>query len=62
MTETTLSEWTDPAVLPAADAAALLSGASWTRMVTIGDSVAEGVREPVPGYRDLSLSRAELVH
>ncbi|MEU8345159.1 SGNH/GDSL hydrolase family protein [Spirillospora sp. NPDC048832] len=54
MTETTLSEWTDPAVLPAAEAAALLAGAPWTRMVTIGDSIAEGVREPVPGYRDLS--------
>ncbi|TDD82085.1 SGNH/GDSL hydrolase family protein [Actinomadura darangshiensis] len=54
MTETILSEWTDPSVLPAADAAALLADASWTRMVTIGDSVAEGVREPVPGYRDLS--------
>ncbi|MFG2089725.1 MULTISPECIES: SGNH/GDSL hydrolase family protein [unclassified Spirillospora] len=54
MTETTLSEWTDPAVLPAAEAAALLAGAPWTRMVTIGDSVAEGVREPVPGYRDMS--------
>ncbi|MEU8797547.1 SGNH/GDSL hydrolase family protein [Spirillospora sp. NPDC048819] len=54
MTETTLSEWTDPAVLPAAEAAALLADAPWTRMVTIGDSVAQGVREPVPGYRDMS--------
>lgn len=54
MTETVLSEWTDPAVLPAAEAAAMLAGAPWRRMVTIGDSVAEGVREPVPGYRDLS--------
>ncbi|KAB2372127.1 SGNH/GDSL hydrolase family protein [Actinomadura montaniterrae] len=51
---TTLTEETDPAVLPAAEAAALLVGAPWTRMVTIGDSVAEGVRDPVPGYRDLS--------
>ncbi|TDD32071.1 SGNH/GDSL hydrolase family protein [Actinomadura sp. KC06] len=54
MTETTLSERTDPAVLLTAEAAALLADTSWTRMVTIGDSVAEGVREPVPGYRDLS--------
>ncbi|MFA1545448.1 SGNH/GDSL hydrolase family protein [Actinomadura chokoriensis] len=54
MTESTLSELTDPAVLPAAEAAALLADAPWTRMVTIGDSIAEGVREPVPGYRDLS--------
>ncbi|QKW37486.1 SGNH/GDSL hydrolase family protein [Actinomadura sp. NAK00032] len=54
MTETVLSEGTDPAVLPAAEAAAMLAEAPWRRMVTIGDSVAEGVREPVPGYRDLS--------
>ncbi|MDL4821136.1 SGNH/GDSL hydrolase family protein [Actinomadura opuntiae] len=58
MTDTTpavtLTEWTDPAVLPAAEAAALLADAPWKRMVTIGDSVAEGVRDPVPGYRDLS--------
>ncbi|SPT56866.1 MULTISPECIES: SGNH/GDSL hydrolase family protein [Actinomadura] len=54
MIETPLSEWTDPSVLPAAEAAALLADAPWTRMVTIGDSVAEGIREPVPGYRDLS--------
>lgn len=53
-TETVISEWTDPDVLPAAEAAALLADAPWRRMVTIGDSVAEGVRDPVPGYRDLS--------
>ncbi|MFD0686742.1 SGNH/GDSL hydrolase family protein [Actinomadura fibrosa] len=53
-TQTTLTEQTDPAVLPADRAAALLAGAPWKRMVTIGDSIAEGVREPVPGYRDLS--------
>jgi lysophospholipase L1-like esterase len=54
MSETMLSEWTDPSVLPAADAAALLAGAPWARMATIGDSVAQGTRDPVPGYRDLS--------
>ncbi|GAA4242103.1 hypothetical protein GCM10022254_73620 [Actinomadura meridiana] len=54
MSETMLSEWTDPAALPAADAAALLAGAPWARMATIGDSVAQGIRDPVPGYRDLS--------
>ncbi|MEU6750683.1 SGNH/GDSL hydrolase family protein [Spirillospora sp. NPDC046719] len=61
MTETTpastaaepLTEWTDPAVLTAAEAAALLADAPWKRMVTVGDSVAEGVREPVPGPRPL---------
>ncbi|MFB4309009.1 SGNH/GDSL hydrolase family protein [Actinomadura sp. GTD37] len=56
MTETAMSEWTDPAVLSAAESAALLARAPWTRMVTIGDSVAAGVREPVPGYRDLSFT------
>lgn len=54
MTETIISEWTDPDVLPAAEAAALLADAPWRRMATIGDSVAEGVRDPVPGYRDMS--------
>ncbi|TYK45927.1 SGNH/GDSL hydrolase family protein [Actinomadura decatromicini] len=54
LSSTSLSEWTDPDVLPAAEAAALLAGAPWTRLATLGDSVAEGVREPVPGYRDLS--------
>lgn len=52
--DTALSEWADPDVLPAADAAALLAGAPWTRLATLGDSVAEGVRDAVPGYRDLS--------
>ncbi|MEO5877727.1 MAG: SGNH/GDSL hydrolase family protein [Streptosporangiaceae bacterium] len=27
---------------------------SWTKLAVIGDSVAEGVREPAPGYEDLS--------
>ncbi|MFD0692351.1 SGNH/GDSL hydrolase family protein [Actinomadura fibrosa] len=47
-------EYTDPDVLPLPDAAALLAGAPWRRLVTIGDSVAEGIRDPAPGYRDLS--------
>ncbi|NKZ07265.1 SGNH/GDSL hydrolase family protein [Actinomadura latina] len=54
MTGTALSEETDPAVMSAADGVALLADAPWTRMAVIGDSIAEGVREPVPGYRDLS--------
>lgn len=56
MTEirTAPSENTDPDVLSAAEAAELLAGAPWRRMVTLGDSVAEGVREPHDGYRDLS--------
>jgi lysophospholipase L1-like esterase len=39
---------TDPA------AAELLRGAPWRRFVAVGDSVAEGVHGPAPGYRDLS--------
>ena len=31
-----------------------LRGAPWQRVVVLGDSVAEGVREPYDGYRDLS--------
>ncbi|REE95167.1 SGNH/GDSL hydrolase family protein [Thermomonospora umbrina] len=50
----TYSESTDPDVLTAADAAELLAGAPWRRMITIGDSIAEGVREPHDAYRDLS--------
>jgi lysophospholipase L1-like esterase len=41
-------------VLPFPDLAALLRGAPWRRVVALGDSVAEGVREPHPGYVDLS--------
>jgi len=36
------------------DAAELLKDAPWQRLAIIGDSVAEGIREPVPGYPDLS--------
>ena len=32
----------------------LLHGAQWRRVVVLGDSIAEGVREPYDGYRDLS--------
>jgi len=31
-----------------------LSGAPWRRLAVVGDSIAEGVREPHDGYRDLS--------
>ncbi|HYZ30610.1 MAG TPA: SGNH/GDSL hydrolase family protein [Thermoleophilaceae bacterium] len=31
-----------------------LRGARWQRVVVLGDSIAEGVREPYDGYRDLS--------
>ncbi|MFF0488560.1 SGNH/GDSL hydrolase family protein [Nocardia sp. NPDC004068] len=50
----TVTEDTDEYVLSAEAARALLAGAPWKRMVTLGDSVAEGVREAVAGYQDLS--------
>jgi lysophospholipase L1-like esterase len=45
-------EWADPYVLPDHELAALVG--PWERVVLIGDSTVEGVRGPVPGYRDLS--------
>jgi lysophospholipase L1-like esterase len=45
---------TGPEVLPDRDLAALVRGARWRRLAVLGDSVAEGVREPLDGYRDLS--------
>lgn len=41
-------------VLPFASMVALLRGAPWRRVAVIGDSVAEGVRDPHDGYSDLS--------
>ena len=41
-------------LLPDRELAALLSGARWRRVAVLGDSIAEGVREPLDGYRDLS--------
>jgi lysophospholipase L1-like esterase len=45
-------EWADPYVLPDHELAALVG--PWERVVLVGDSTVEGVRGPVPGYRDLS--------
>lgn len=44
----------DDPVLPFSHQAALLRGAPWRRVAVLGDSIAEGVREPHPGFRDLS--------
>lgn len=41
-------------VLSDHELATLLRGAPWRRLAVIGDSVAEGVREPAAGYLDLS--------
>ncbi|WP_067822012.1 SGNH/GDSL hydrolase family protein [Nocardia inohanensis] len=54
---TVLTEDTDPYAVPTATAVEMLCGAPWKRMITMGDSVAEGIREPVPGYADLSWSQ-----
>ncbi len=47
-----LVEAEDPDCLSPAEAAELLAGAPWERLVVLGDSVAAGIREPTAGYRD----------
>ena len=49
----TLSESTDPHCLRKGESATLLRGHPWRRFVVLGDSVAEGMCEPVEGYSDL---------
>lgn len=44
----------DPYVLPDDTLAAMVDGSPWRRVVVMGDSAAEGVREASPGWRDLS--------
>jgi lysophospholipase L1-like esterase len=44
----------DAEVLSDHELATLLRGAPWRRLAVLGDSVAEGVREPAAGYLDLS--------
>jgi len=46
----------DPDCIDDAVAARWLSHLPWQRMVVVGDSVAEGVREPLDGYRDLGFA------
>src|SRR4051812_38618017 len=46
-------ESADPWCLRPGEAARLLAGHPWRRFVVLGDSVAEGISEPVPGYPDL---------
>lgn len=53
------NELADPDVLGGHEEHALLRGASWRRFAVIGDSVAAGVGDPVPGY--LRLTWAERV-
>ncbi|MET0603957.1 MAG: SGNH/GDSL hydrolase family protein [Baekduia sp.] len=50
-------EWADPHVVNDADLGRLLGpDVPWERVVVLGDSIAAGVREPSPGYRDLAWS------
>ncbi|WP_248958089.1 SGNH/GDSL hydrolase family protein [Sphaerisporangium perillae] len=49
-----MNEAIDPHCLSDEHAAGLLARAPWERVVGIGDSVIEGIREPVDGYRDES--------
>src|SRR5690348_11098883 len=46
-------EGADPWCLRPGEAARLLAGHPWRRLLVLGDSVAEGLSEPVPGYPDL---------
>jgi lysophospholipase L1-like esterase len=49
-------EATDPYCLTPVEIDRLLAGAPWRRLVVLGDSVAAGTSESVPGYRELSTS------
>src|SRR3954465_7011562 len=46
-------ESADPYCLRDGEAAELLSGHPWRRFAVLGDSVAEGLTEPVDGYHPL---------
>lgn len=45
-------ESTDAYLLSADETTKLLAGAPWKRYAVLGDSIAEGVREAIPGYLD----------
>lgn len=50
------AEAADPDCLDPSVAAGMLADRPWQRLVILGDSVASGVREPLDGYRDLSMA------
>lgn len=52
----TFDESTDPYCLREGESARLLAGHAWRRFVVLGDSVAEGLAEPVAGYSELQLA------
>ncbi len=50
----TSPEAADPYCLDDGEAARQLAGHPWRRFAVLGDSVAEGIFEPTPGYLDIS--------
>jgi lysophospholipase L1-like esterase len=59
------AEAADPFCLRAGEAAALLGGHPWRRLVVVGDSIAEGVGDRVEGYTEMGWTdrvAAELAH
>lgn len=48
------AEAADPYAISAEQAIAELAGAPWRRLAVLGDSLARGVGDPSPGYRDVS--------
>lgn len=53
MLKTPLTEAEDPHCLRPGEGATLLRGHPWRRFAVLGDSVAEGLGDPVPGYSPL---------
>ncbi|MBF6385699.1 SGNH/GDSL hydrolase family protein [Nocardia farcinica] len=54
MSENTIGSHTeadDPMLLDPGAAGALLRGAPWRRYAVLGDSIAQGIGDPTPGYR-----------
>lgn len=56
-----MTEETDPYCLRSGESEELLAGHPWRRFVVLGDSVAEGLCEPVEGYSDLQWA-ARIAH
>jgi lysophospholipase L1-like esterase len=52
----TFDEANDPYCLRAGESARLIADHPWRRFVVLGDSVAEGLAEPVEGYSELQLA------
>jgi len=51
-----LSESEDPHCLRAGDSVRLLAAHPWRRFAVLGDSVAEGLAEPLPGYSEVQFA------